>query len=373
MFLDNKEVYIDFAKKDDNFHISSNGMEKIKQLLLQEGVIKEPMYPEGEFVITYDTDTESVDDPDGVIDMLVKYDEEYTAYEKKRKEFQAKVASLLEEIEPVWKATKGGKITKRIANKCKAVLGIKLEDAVVERIGYIAKENADDFRGYVVISDLAETDGIFWNQGDFGDSGSCFWGGHSQAKQIINLYFFSMRFYASKEAYKANPNRGAGRAWAALTENGFYIFNTYGSGLQPITFAKKLAIKLEELYPGSYEYSEIPVSNRGSEHFYMNSSALYGVKYKGTASKGISYSYDFLVCQRCGGTFAVDSQNVKKVSSRLLSPDSCPKCSKGHENDPAYVKDANGKLIPKTKSLLIDGKRYHYTEAFKIKHGSLKE
>lgn len=112
-------------------------------------------------------------------------------------------------------------IAKQIKNKVYKIHGIKVDDE-------IASDIASLFGGFVprtgeYILDIV--DHFDWKDGDFGDKGSCFWGKHSKAKDVLlNNGARVVRFYRSF---------GVGISRAILLpdnrlKDGFFVFNAYG-------------------------------------------------------------------------------------------------------------------------------------------------
>ena len=114
-----------------------------------------------------------------------------------------------------------GKIAKRIASVLFKYNGIKLSDDQIAKIGATAANNA-----VILKYEMRFTRTFNWKSGDYGDSGSCFWGGRARARSIMrNSGGLAVLF----------RNDGAGkraRAWIAPrtpSANSFIVYNAYGN------------------------------------------------------------------------------------------------------------------------------------------------
>ncbi len=94
------------------------------------------------------------------------------------------------------------------------------------------------------------TDSFDWSAGDFGDDGSCFWGGRSDARDMLtDNGARAVRFYKDGSGYA--------RAWIAEIAGGVVIFNGYG--LESLQIARILAH-----HWGAY-YKKVSLENNGEE------------------------------------------------------------------------------------------------------------
>lgn len=164
-----------------------------------------------------------------------------------------------------WLVTRGeyaGTFPKRVSSWLKREHGKKIDSLSLSKIGNLAKMHGND--GSQIIYDV--TDRLDWNAGDFGDSGSCFWGSYAQTR-----YHFQQSGFLAMRLYDENGN-GTSRSWVApnLPEDGCYImFNGYGRQL--VVQARVLATDL------GLSYKKIRLSNFGeyTSEFYINSGVGY--------------------------------------------------------------------------------------------------
>jgi hypothetical protein len=167
--------------------------------------------------------------------------------------FRDKVDDAVEDIDPyTWLVRKGkyaGTFPKRLAKSVKDKIGIKLDPAQLGRLGQLAKSHSMEETDYHV--DIVSE--IDWQDGDFGDRGSCFWGSNREAKEMIeSIGGLAVRFYEYED-----QNRGYARAWCLPYEHSTWvIFNGYG--IQNVTVAHLLADS------AGLSYKRVTVDNNGS-------------------------------------------------------------------------------------------------------------
>jgi len=175
-----------------------------------------------------------------------------------------------------WMEKKGGTLPKRIgsylAKQCKAKLkeiddtqGLTDDDRArlrdntkashtikpetLARIGDIAREKCPKTTDYVMEVIQGKYD---WRSGDFGDSGSCYWGGRESARYQLETQHnaFAVRFYqCDDEARKGKSlsSVGVGRCWIVVRDGVACLFNAYGP-TQLLTIARILAAKAGGTY-----------------------------------------------------------------------------------------------------------------------------
>lgn len=114
-----------------------------------------------------------------------------------------------------WTAREG-KFPKRVA-KYLHKQGIKAPPELVSEIGNIAARHT----GRVSRYEIDFTRSIDWSAGEFGDGGSCFWGTHAAARDMLESNgAYAVRFWRGE--------RGIGRAWLAPLGEALLAFNAYG-------------------------------------------------------------------------------------------------------------------------------------------------
>jgi len=145
-----------------------------------------------------------------------------------------------------------GKFPKRGAQYYKKVHNLKAPDSFIEEIGNIARAHSEEISVY----HFDFVDRFDWQDGDFGDDGSCFWGSNATARDMLHDNgAHAIRFFNKK-------GRGIARAWVVpLEKEGVYfLFNGYGfPGNPTLTIAQAFA-RFTEL-----RYQSVVLTNNGSE------------------------------------------------------------------------------------------------------------
>ncbi|MBX3081738.1 MAG: hypothetical protein KF716_08880 [Anaerolineae bacterium] len=167
-----------------------------------------------------------------------------------------------------WIVKKGvyaGTLPKRVARYFFKTYGLKSPPAFLERLGNIARQHTSE--GETFTFDF--TQALTWNAGDFGDAGSCYWGGHAGAREMLmDDGAFAIRFYKA-------DGKGFARAWVVdrMKSHNFYVlFNGYGLSSTPtLTAARVLSLHL------GLTYKRVSLSNYGrtSATLYINSDLGY--------------------------------------------------------------------------------------------------
>lgn len=121
-----------------------------------------------------------------------------------------------------WIAIQGayrGKLTTRINKLIRSELRFKMSSARIDRIGDTLQKNMNSAKNYI----FDFTQELNWIDGDFGDEGSCFWGGGPTRAYMRANDFWAIRFYRKN-------GRGFARAWVLpITEiDSLVITNCYG-------------------------------------------------------------------------------------------------------------------------------------------------
>lgn len=123
----------------------------------------------------------------------------------------------------VWLVESGesykGTFPKRVASFYRKQFGIKCPDVFTREIGNIARQYSNDES--IFHFDVVDT--IDWYAGDFGDSGSCYWGGMESSRYALESGGgMAIRFFNE-------DGDGYARAWMVKARTDVYvIFNGYG-------------------------------------------------------------------------------------------------------------------------------------------------
>jgi hypothetical protein len=139
---------------------------------------------------------------------------------------------------------------------------VKSDPEVIAKIGEIAKRNTTSFANLEFDFDQK----IDWRSGDFGDSGSCFWGDNSDAKRLIRDNGFAFRAWRREGS-------GIARCWIAADfpdENDLVAFNFYGWSKEQMR--KALMNWLSQTLECKVHVADIYLRNNGSKEglLYMN-------------------------------------------------------------------------------------------------------
>lgn len=187
-----------------------------------------------------------------------------------------------------------GKISKQIPRIFRQQTGIKMTENDKRQIGTVARY----FSGQGQVTyDL--TDDFTWRDGDYGDSGSCFWwNGGIYRGAIYDGCGSAIRVY--RDEYRS----GSGRAWIlpchdiydvsgdfdSLGEYREYvIFNDYGShDIQTLASVLKSALRAAHMVPVRVDYSDCHTN--GGTHYLITDRPVHRL-YSGLYDP-VSLSYD---------------------------------------------------------------------------------
>lgn len=221
--------------------------------------------------------------------------------------------------------TREGKLPKRIASHYFKTHSIKLPAELVAQIGNIARGNLVPGESY----SFDFTAAIDWEEGDFGDDGSCYWGDRSAARDMLmDNGAIAIRFWEN--------DFGMGRAWLFDTGDFWVLWNGYGfDGDATLTIALVFS-KFMNL-----TYKRIYLANRHttSGTLYINSARGYVI---GTAQKIENITrYDFdwedyHGCYNCGRAINQDDEYYGADGEIYCERcyydrfDSCYRCGETH-------------------------------------------
>lgn len=157
-----------------------------------------------------------------------------------------------DDFDTSWLVTKGeitGTFPKRVA-RLAAKDGRKIPSAVLQRIGDIARTHTIAAKEVLLDFDLH----LDWNDGDFGDEGSCYWGERAGARNmIIDHKGGAIRLW-DRDLY------GKGRCWFAPHDGGYVLWNSYGpSWWTLVSYARVLAMAM------GMSYQKASFTNNGEQ------------------------------------------------------------------------------------------------------------
>lgn len=137
-----------------------------------------------------------------------------------------------------------GTFPKRVSSYYYKKHNLKMPDTVVQQVGNIARKHLDSGLTY----EFDFVDRFDWQSGDFGDSGSCYWGSNEAARDVLTENSaMAVRFYKNDDGY--------GRAWLIETPDFYIVFNGYG--YDTLTIARVLSAWM------NVEYRKIRLTNNG--------------------------------------------------------------------------------------------------------------
>lgn len=187
------------------------------------------------------------------------------------------------------KAPYVGTFPKRISKFYYKNFGIKCPTEFLTNIGNIARTHSSEQKTY----SFDFTNEFDWESGDFGDGGSCYFGGRSGARQMISeADGLAVRFFDS------NGN-GLARAWILPHGNIHVFFNGYG--MQLVTIVRVIATW------AGLSYVKVTVTNRGrsNDTLWINGDSGYVMGETSIIEdiQDVDFDLDDIhvdICENCG-------------------------------------------------------------------------
>jgi|WetSurMetagenome_2_1015567.scaffolds.fasta_scaffold00049_47 hypothetical protein len=252
--------------------------------------------------------------------------------------YQSRFMEAMEAINgDSWIISKGeycGTWLKRFNSYLYKNFSLKLSASMLSELGgYIGKVRGEQGSK---LYNFDFTDKINWDSGDYGDRGSCFWGGRANAKESIRLNGgIAIRFYSDS----SNINSGIARAWLLPYRDSLLLFNSYG--LEAIVTARALATFL------GFSYARVGFNNSDSDYMlYINSSSGYLIAKQENIPSNKSLDCDYAIladedvepCRDCGEYFSSDDlyhvRGYGDICSDCIGEYSyCNYCGEYYEND----------------------------------------
>lgn len=159
-----------------------------------------------------------------------------------------------------------GRILKRFRKWYKSEYDVNISDSEFGIIGdclqyFISKGGLELYFDFTFTFD--------WNDGQFGHSGSCWWGCYKESLPTFeNGGGFAIRFY--NDGNQSDDN-GIGRTWAIIQDSRIYCFNSYGTSRANVSkalkefFTKKgIDLHFSKCDIHNSESNEIPYINGGT-------------------------------------------------------------------------------------------------------------
>lgn len=193
-----------------------------------------------------------------------------------------------------------GSLAKRIAKFVYNEFQTKLNNEQMGEIGSIIGQYSNNESNYYI--DFV--DEFNWEEGDFGDYGSCYWGCRFHAREILaNEGCLAIRFYnkyteEQREKYGCPEYEGMGRAWLMPKDKKFIVFNGYG--LETLKITRILANFLNK----SYKRIELKNQECDSGYIYINNGSGYIIGQESKINEYISVDLNIEIniikCKFCG-------------------------------------------------------------------------
>lgn len=224
----------------------------------------------------------------------------------------------------IWQKPNSPRFTKRLRKYLYDRYGYKLPDYTTTEIGNLYNRYNDNGTQH----NIDIIDDIDWYAGDFGDTGSCYWGENDDDRVSLEL---SDNAYAIR-AYN-DDNEGVGRAWVVEQDAGLVVFNGYhdNHAYPTLLFAQLLA----QLTGLTIEKIDI------SSHIYVNGDTGY-ILCKSTDELPSYREYlqieeysSKVACTECGYSYPED-----EMYNTDGGDDLCSDCAYGCEKCGLIVPDS---------------------------------
>jgi formylmethanofuran dehydrogenase subunit E len=188
-----------------------------------------------------------------------------------------------------WHARVGGKgeyvgtFPKRVAKYYYQKHQRKLTSDQLGHIGSVMAKHTNRHNRYT----FDFTDSFDWSAGDYGDSGSCYWGCRRGARKLLDESgALAIRFYDENDD-------GMARAWICRGNGLYYLFNGYG--LETADIARIFA-----QYLGA-SYRQIDLANNGSDSgiIWINGGTGYAIGPEESVNGMSSYDLEIAEGEKC--------------------------------------------------------------------------
>jgi hypothetical protein len=145
-----------------------------------------------------------------------------------------------------------GTFPKRVANYYRKEYSIKCPESFIRELGNLARQHSGEKSVY----HFDFTDTIDWEDGDFGDSGSCYWGIYESNRHALQEGGgLAIRFFNE-------DGDGYARAWLVQYGSVYIVFNGYGFYNNPtLQIARVFAAFLNANYQNVDFYSDVYVNS----------------------------------------------------------------------------------------------------------------
>lgn len=163
---------------------------------------------------------------------------------------------LLQEYDPKWVWVDWNHIEESEAKAGKAMaahlyktFGLSMTNELKSEIGSLISRHTDEFTYHFEIIALGSRNFWWWEEGDYGDDGSCYWGEREFARELLVEH----EAYAVRIYHEDSHEHGAGRCWLfPIDKNHLVIWNgymdIYGLSRDTLHFANMLSVFLNTQY-----------------------------------------------------------------------------------------------------------------------------
>lgn len=272
---------------------------------------------------------------------------------------------------------KHGRILKRFAKFWKEHKGEKLSDEVQgiigDRLQYYVMNHSDPTSFIVDFTDCFD-----WDDGQFGKSGSCWWGTYGDSLPTFEHGGgWAIRFYSDMD-----DSRGIGRTWIFPYGNVLLCFNSYGIE-RPLVSKVIKQVFYQNGVTLHYKKTEVYNSNNGTIP-YINSGTGFVLYPEGMSESDLLDKYDldletyqddeYTNCHECGRRIAYDESNCigdndycERCTDKLFSY--CERCEEYCDRDDVHpIKDSRWDYICQYCADAIDAVMCYscdcYTESY---------
>ena len=247
------------------------------------------------------------------------------------------ITDCINTIKLDWIILKGdytGTMPKRVSKFFKKVYNIKADCKILSDFGEVlSRGRVNDSVKIIIDRDFV------WRDGDWGDSGSCFWSFNTAHRAILaspkNINCFAVKI-------RSDINNKRGRCWLIDINGQLMIFNNYGD-YSLIAIARMIALKF------GYSYTKSD-SNFNDNIIYLNRTKFYAI-YK---DNFVNIDYIELLspeafCPECGEYFKYEDFNTDSDSgafgcSCCVRGMVCDNCGDGINEDECLYND-NGEAF----------------------------
>lgn len=237
-----------------------------------------------------------------------------------------------------------GTLPKRIRSYYYKAHGIKCPDSFIEQIGNIARQHTAAEARYLfeIVNEFN------WEAGDFGDYGSCYWGGNAGAREmLVENGGLAICFFTDSGA-------GYARAWLVEVDDDlFIIFNGYGFGRgvnATLTIARVFSTFT------TLSYKKISLDNRTGSTLYINGDIGYIIGTPENIAQIDSWDFEWHdiyvdTCAACGTVVAEDDTYFGTDDMPYCYDcyvelfDRCESCEELHRSEDLYYVEAGDTYV----------------------------